>query len=122
MNQNLAQKLIGSHLVAGEMTPGEDIAIRIDQVLTHDATGPSSPSNLRPWELTASPPGSQWAMYGNFPFAVGTASELNIRFEHVVTARQLSVGPEVNSAVHRSGSREHPPPGRRGRDRSARRT
>ncbi|HEX6511600.1 MAG TPA: aconitate hydratase [Chloroflexota bacterium] len=36
---NLAQKLIASHLVEGEMTAGEEIAIGIDQTLTQDATG-----------------------------------------------------------------------------------
>jgi aconitate hydratase len=36
---NLARKLIQSHLVAGSMTAGEEIGIRIDQTLTQDATG-----------------------------------------------------------------------------------
>jgi aconitate hydratase len=36
---NLASKLIQSHLVDGEMTPGEEIGLRIDQTLTQDATG-----------------------------------------------------------------------------------
>jgi len=39
MAYNLAQKLIASHLVAGRMIAGEEIAIRIDQTLTQDATG-----------------------------------------------------------------------------------
>ncbi len=39
MNQNLAQKLIAEHLVEGEMTPGEEVSLRIDQTLTQDATG-----------------------------------------------------------------------------------
>src|SRR5437870_8947864 len=39
MGQNVAQKLIESHLVEGEMTPGEEIGLRIDQTLTQDATG-----------------------------------------------------------------------------------
>jgi aconitate hydratase len=39
MGRNVAQKLIASHLVSGEMTPGQEIAIRIDQTLTQDATG-----------------------------------------------------------------------------------
>jgi aconitate hydratase len=39
MSMNVAQKLIKSHLVEGEMTPGEEIGIRIDQTLTQDATG-----------------------------------------------------------------------------------
>ena len=37
--RNLTQKLIGSHLVDGRMVAGEEIAIRIDQTLTQDATG-----------------------------------------------------------------------------------
>jgi aconitate hydratase len=37
--QNVAQKLIDSHLVAGSMTPGEEIGVSIDQTLTQDATG-----------------------------------------------------------------------------------
>ena len=39
MAQNVAQKLIAKHLSGGEMTPGEEIALSIDQTLTQDATG-----------------------------------------------------------------------------------
>lgn len=39
MPESVTQKLIGSHLVSGSMTPGDEIAIRIDQTLTQDATG-----------------------------------------------------------------------------------
>src|SRR5215472_11508316 len=39
MGLNVAQKLIGAHLVDGQMTPGEEIGLRIDQTLTQDATG-----------------------------------------------------------------------------------
>jgi len=39
MALNVAQKLIKSHLLEGDMTPGEMIGIRIDQTLTQDATG-----------------------------------------------------------------------------------
>src|SRR5437868_12210460 len=39
MGLNVAQKLIESHLVEGEMTPGTEIGLRIDQTLTQDATG-----------------------------------------------------------------------------------
>ena len=39
MAQNVAHKLIESHLVEGTMTPGEEIALTIDQTLTQDATG-----------------------------------------------------------------------------------
>jgi aconitate hydratase len=36
---NLVQKIIGDHLVSGDLTPGSEIAVRIDQTLTQDATG-----------------------------------------------------------------------------------
>ncbi len=36
---NVTQKILSAHLVSGEMTPGTEIAIRIDQTLTQDATG-----------------------------------------------------------------------------------
>jgi len=39
MIENLTKKLIRSHLVDGEMAPGSEIALRIDQTLTQDATG-----------------------------------------------------------------------------------
>jgi aconitate hydratase len=39
MGQNVAQKVIGSHLADGEMTAGSEIGLRIDQTLTQDATG-----------------------------------------------------------------------------------
>ncbi|WP_374111281.1 aconitate hydratase [Nocardia sp. JCM 34519.1] len=37
--QNVARKLIRSHLVSGVMSPGAEIGLRIDQTLTQDATG-----------------------------------------------------------------------------------
>jgi aconitate hydratase len=39
MALNVSQKLLQSHLLEGEMIPGEMIGIRIDQTLTQDATG-----------------------------------------------------------------------------------
>lgn len=39
MVQNVAQKLINSHVADGVMIPGKPIALRIDQTLTQDATG-----------------------------------------------------------------------------------
>jgi aconitate hydratase len=36
---NVSQKLISSHLLSGEMNPGSEIGIKIDQTLTQDATG-----------------------------------------------------------------------------------
>ena len=37
--QTLSEKILVSHLVGGEMKPGEEIAVRIDHTLTHDVTG-----------------------------------------------------------------------------------
>jgi len=37
--QNVSQKLISSHLISGEMNPGTEIGLKIDQVLLQDATG-----------------------------------------------------------------------------------
>src|SRR5471030_3269162 len=39
MPMNIAQKLIHSHLIHGEMIPGKEIALRMDQTLCQDATG-----------------------------------------------------------------------------------
>jgi aconitate hydratase len=39
MSKNVAQKLIASHLIEGNMRPGEEIGLKIDQTLTQDATG-----------------------------------------------------------------------------------
>lgn len=39
MGYTIAEKIIKAHLVEGEMIKGTDIAIRIDQTLTQDATG-----------------------------------------------------------------------------------
>lgn len=39
MGYTIAQKIIKNHLISGEMTPGAEIALKIDQTLTQDATG-----------------------------------------------------------------------------------
>ncbi|MCI5484799.1 MAG: aconitate hydratase [Clostridiales bacterium] len=39
MGNTIAQKIIQSHLLSGDMTPGSEIALKIDQTLTQDATG-----------------------------------------------------------------------------------
>ena len=36
MGRNLTRKIIGEHLVEGEMIPGQEIAITVDQTITHD--------------------------------------------------------------------------------------
>ncbi len=39
VGQNVTEKIIAAHLIAGKMEAGSEIAIRIDQTLTQDATG-----------------------------------------------------------------------------------
>lgn len=39
MGLTIAQKIIKNHLVCGDMTPGSEIGLKIDQTLTQDATG-----------------------------------------------------------------------------------
>jgi aconitate hydratase len=39
LGYNIAQKILLEHLVEGSLKPGEEIAIKIDQTLTQDATG-----------------------------------------------------------------------------------
>ena len=39
MGQTLTEKILDDHLVEGELTPGEEIGIDIDQTLTQDTTG-----------------------------------------------------------------------------------
>ena len=39
MGKTIAQKIIAAHLVHGDMTPGSEVALKIDQTLTQDATG-----------------------------------------------------------------------------------
>jgi aconitate hydratase len=39
MPMNIAQKLIHSHLMEGEMIAGQEIGLKVDQTLTQDATG-----------------------------------------------------------------------------------
>jgi aconitate hydratase len=39
MSGTVTEKIIRAHLVAGKMAPGEEVALKIDQTLTQDATG-----------------------------------------------------------------------------------
>ncbi len=39
MGKNLVYKILGSHLIQGVLEPGAELAIKIDQTLTQDATG-----------------------------------------------------------------------------------
>ncbi|MFD1363644.1 aconitate hydratase [Lentibacillus salinarum] len=51
MPLNITQKLIKDHLAAGEMAPGEEIGLKIDQTLTQDATGTLVMLELEAMEL-----------------------------------------------------------------------
>lgn len=51
MAMNVTQKLIRNHLVEGELTPGEEIGLKIDQTLTQDATGTMVMLELEAMEL-----------------------------------------------------------------------
>jgi aconitate hydratase len=42
MPQNIVQKIFSAHFVSGEMVPGKEVALHIDQTLTQDATGTMS--------------------------------------------------------------------------------
>ena len=39
MKGTLTYKILKEHLISGELTPGEEITIKIDQTLTQDSTG-----------------------------------------------------------------------------------
>ena len=39
MGQTLTEKILEDHLVEGELGPGEEIGLEVDQVLTQDTTG-----------------------------------------------------------------------------------
>ncbi|PAV30511.1 aconitate hydratase [Virgibacillus profundi] len=51
MSLNITQKLIKDHLVSGEMKPGTEIGLKIDQTLTQDATGTLVMLELEAMEL-----------------------------------------------------------------------
>ncbi|HEV7931772.1 MAG TPA: aconitate hydratase [Actinomadura sp.] len=51
MGLNVAQKLLAAHLESGDMRPGEEIGLRIDQTLTQDATGTLVMLELEAMEL-----------------------------------------------------------------------
>ena len=39
MGKTLAYKILENHLISGELTPGSEITVKIDQTLTQDSTG-----------------------------------------------------------------------------------
>jgi aconitate hydratase len=54
--QNVSQKLISSHLISGEMIPGTEIGLKIDQVLLQDATGTLVMLELEAFQLKKAKP------------------------------------------------------------------
>ena len=48
---NLTEKIIAAHLMDGEMIPGTEIGIRIDQTLTQDSTGTMAYLELEAMEI-----------------------------------------------------------------------
>jgi aconitate hydratase len=54
--QNVSQKLISAHLISGEMIPGTEIGLKIDQVLLQDATGTLVMLELEAFELKKAKP------------------------------------------------------------------
>ena len=56
MGRNLVYKILESHLVEGKLEPGAEIAIRIDQTLTQDATGTMAYLQFEAWTCLASGP------------------------------------------------------------------
>jgi aconitate hydratase len=52
--QNVSQKLISSHLISGEMKPGTEIGLKIDQILQQDATGTLVMLELEAFDLDKS--------------------------------------------------------------------
>ena len=51
MGYSIVQKIIKAHLLEGEMTAGSEIALRIDQTLTQDATGTMAYLQLEAMEI-----------------------------------------------------------------------
>ncbi len=70
MARTAAQKLLESHLVDGKLEPGSEIALRIDQTLTQDATG-----TLVMLELEAMAIDRVLTVPRNFPGRSGTRHE-----------------------------------------------
>ena len=51
MGLTIAEKIIKAHIVSGEMTQGSEIALKIDQTLTQDATGTMAYLQLEAMEI-----------------------------------------------------------------------
>ena len=68
MGLTLAQKLIKSHLVEGEMIPGQEIGLKIDQTLTQDATGTMAYLEFEAMGSIGSKPSAPWRTSTTTPY------------------------------------------------------
>ena len=59
---NVTQKLINDHLVDGELVPGKEIGLKIDQALLQDATGTLVQLELEAMNLKKAKPRLQCSM------------------------------------------------------------
>jgi len=51
MGDNVTRKILASHLVEGRMTPGEEIGIKIDEILIQDITGTAAMMHFEAMQL-----------------------------------------------------------------------
>jgi aconitate hydratase len=51
MGENVTRKILAAHLVDGRMTPGEEIGIRIDEILIQDITGTAAMLHFEAMQL-----------------------------------------------------------------------
>ncbi len=51
MGENVTRKILGSHLVDGRMVPGEEIGIKIDEILIQDITGTAAMMHFEAMQL-----------------------------------------------------------------------
>jgi homoaconitase/3-isopropylmalate dehydratase large subunit len=57
MRKNIVQKIVDSHLVSGELTPGTEVGIAVDHTLIQDATGTMA---MLQFEVNSNQPVSPW--------------------------------------------------------------
>jgi aconitate hydratase len=51
MGENVTRKILGAHLADGRMTPGEEIGIKIDEILIQDITGTAAMMHFEAMQL-----------------------------------------------------------------------
>lgn len=63
MGMTIAQKIIQSHLLSGDMTPGSEVGLKIDQTLTQDATGTMAYLEFEAMGIEPCPHGTLCGLY-----------------------------------------------------------